>query len=353
MSENTTTTTSAPAPGERSAAWASAPASHAAASVTTNGDAVVARGLRHVYKGGTVALDGVDLEIGTGLFGLLGPNGAGKSTLMRVLCTLLTPTEGVASVFGHDVVGDRAAVRRVLGYLPQDFGAWRLHRVEEVLGTLAHLSGLSDKQERTKRVHEVLERVGLEEVGDRKVKKLSGGMLRRLGIAQALIHEPRLLVVDEPTVGLDPEERIRFRQLMARLGQERTIILSTHIVADLGAGCRDLALLDAGKLLFRGSPVELLESARGQIFELPAAPGQGVPEGPFEVVSSSTVGGETVYRIVVAKGARPEGSRAVDSVTLEEGYLAFMTARGRGAAAAEDQLNHSNDPVDTGEEEAS
>jgi ABC-type multidrug transport system ATPase subunit len=337
-------------------ALAGLPGAHAG----SDGDAVVARGLRHVYKGGTVALDGVDLEIGTGLFGLLGPNGAGKSTLMRVLCTLLTPTEGAASVFGHDVVRDRAAVRRVLGYLPQDFGAWRLHRVEEVLGTLASLSGLSDKKERTKRVHDVLERVGLDEVGDRKVKKLSGGMLRRLGIAQALIHEPRLLVVDEPTVGLDPEERIRFRQLMARLGQERTIILSTHIVADLGAGCRDLALLDAGRLLFRGSPVELLEGARGQIFEIPAAPGRGVPEGDFEVVSSSTVssptvsssmvGGETVYRVVVAKGARPEGAREVESVTLEEGYLAFMTARGRGAAAVQDHQDLRNDAAGTGEE---
>jgi len=305
--------------------------------ITLDGNAVVAQGLRHVYKGGTVALGGVDLEIGTGLFGLLGPNGAGKSTLMRILCTLLAPTAGAASVFGHDVVRERAAVRSSLGYLPQEFGAWRLHRVEEVLGTLASLSGLSSKQERTKRVGEVLEMVGLQEVGHRKVKKLSGGMLRRLGIAQALIHEPRLLVVDEPTVGLDPEERIRFRQLMARLGQERTVILSTHIVADLGAGCRDLALLDAGKVIFRGSPVELLERARGQVLELPAPAGEGVPEGDFEVVSSSSSDGQTVHRIVAAKGVRPAGAREAESVTLEEGYLAFMTARGRGSVAVQDE----------------
>ncbi|HVS16665.1 MAG TPA: ATP-binding cassette domain-containing protein [Thermoanaerobaculia bacterium] len=306
----------------------------------TSSGAVVARGLRHVYKGGTVALDGVDLEIGAGLFGLLGPNGAGKSTLMRILCTLLAPTQGSASVFGHDVVGERAAVRSVLGYLPQEFGAWRLHRVEEVLGTLASLSGLSDPRERVKRVGEVLEMVGLEEVGHRKVKKLSGGMLRRLGIAQALVHEPRLLVVDEPTVGLDPEERIRFRQLMAALGRERTIILSTHIVADLGAGCRDLALLDDGKVVFRGSPVELLARAKGQVFEVAAPSGGGPPELDAEVVSSSSVGGQMVYRFVAAKdaagaGSLPAGAREVESVTLEEGYLAFMTTRGRAEAAAQ------------------
>jgi ABC-type multidrug transport system ATPase subunit len=227
-------------------------------------------------------------------------------------------------------------VRAVLGYLPQEFGAWRLHRVEEVLGTLASLSRLTDKKQRAKRVDEVLEMVGLQEVGHRKVKKLSGGMLRRLGIAQALIHEPRLLVVDEPTVGLDPEERIRFRQLMARLGQERTIILSTHIVADLGAGCHDLALLDAGKVIFRGSPVELLARAKGQVFEVPGPAGEGVPEGEFEVVSSSSRDGQKVYRIVAEKGVVPDGAREVEEVTLEEGYLAFMTARGRGAAAVQD-----------------
>jgi len=172
----------------------------------------------HVYKGGTVALDGIDLDIGTGLFGLLGPNGAGKSTLMRIMCTLLVPSEGQVTVGGHDVVRDRPGVRAVLGYLPQEFGAWRLHRVEEVLDTLAALSGMSDKATRRARVREVLEQVGLSEVTDRKVKKLSGGMVRRLGVAQALIHDPKFLIVDEPTVGLDPQERMRFRQLMASLG---------------------------------------------------------------------------------------------------------------------------------------
>ena len=297
---------------------------------------VRASGLRHVYKGGTVALDGVDLEIGDGLFGLLGPNGAGKSTFMRILCTLLVPSSGSASVLGHDVVAERDAVRTRLGYLPQDFGAWRLHRTEEVLDTLAHLSGMTAKRQRREKVAETLDSVGLTEAATRKVKKLSGGMLRRLGIAQALIHEPRVLVVDEPTVGLDPEERIRFRQLMATLGQDRTIILSTHIVADLGSSCHDLALLDAGRIVFRGAPAELLSRAGDQVFEL-TVPASQMPEGDFEMVSRVGTGDTATFRGVAAPGALPEGARVAATPTLEEGYLAFMFARGRGDAALQRQ----------------
>ena len=295
------------------------------------------QGLRHVYKGGTVALGGVDLTIGAGLFGLLGPNGAGKSTLMRIVCTLLRPSGGTATVFGHDVVRQRRAVRARLGYLPQEFGAWRLHRVEEVLDSLADLSGLRDRAARRERVDAVLDSVGLGDVAHRKVKKLSGGMTRRLGIAQALIHQPRLLVVDEPTVGLDPEERIRFRQLMATLGRDRTIVLSTHIVADLGTGCNDLALLDAGEIVFRGSPTQLLERARGQVFELTLPISAPQPEGDFEIVSRATNMNETTYRAVAAPGGVPAGARIASSPTLEEGYLAFMVARGRGEALVSDE----------------
>ena len=176
------------------------------------------QGLGHTYKGGHVALESVDLALGTGLYGLLGPNGAGKSTLMRIICTLLVPSSGTARVCGHDVTQERRQVREQIGYLPQEFGAWRNHRAEEVLDTLARLSGLADKRERRRRVAETLELVGLDSVADRKVKKLSGGMVRRLGVAQAMVHEPRVLIVDEPTVGLDPEERMRFRQVMGRPG---------------------------------------------------------------------------------------------------------------------------------------
>lgn len=295
---------------------------------------IVAEALRHVYRGGTVALDGVDLSFGTGLFGLLGPNGAGKSTLMRIMCTLLVPTKGRMSVGGHDVVQERQAVRRLLGYLPQEFGAWRLHRVEEVLDTLALVSGMTDRAARRKRVSEVLEQVGLSDVRDRKVKKLSGGMVRRLGVAQALVHEPQVIVVDEPTVGLDPQERLRFRQLMAGLGRDRTIVLSTHIVADLGSGCRDLALIDAGKIVFRGSPTELLERAKGKVFEIVLAGGAEERLGSgYEIVSRSRAAEGTRIRAVAGDGALPEGARTAEAPTLEEAYLAFMAARGRAEAA--------------------
>jgi ABC-type multidrug transport system ATPase subunit len=296
--------------------------------------AIHARAVRHVYKGGTVALDGVDLSIGTGLFGLLGPNGAGKSTLMRILCTLLVPTEGQATVGGHDVVSDRPGVRSMIGYLPQEFSAWRLQRAEEVLDVLATLSGMSDKSARRKRVREVLEEVGLEEVGDRKVKKLSGGMVRRLGVAQALIHDPRILIVDEPTVGLDPQERLRFRQLMADLGANRVIVLSTHIVGDLGSGCRDLAIIDRGKIVFRGSPSDLTEQARDKAFEITVAVGKEDSLGDgVEIVSRTKDGVGIKVRGVSPDGRIPPGATAVETPTLEESYLAFMAARGRAEAA--------------------
>lgn len=291
---------------------------------------IVADGVRHEYKGGTVALENVDLEIGTGLFGLLGSNGAGKSTLMRIVCTLLVPTHGRVTVGGLDVVEDRRAVRRLFGYLPQQFSAWRLQTVTEVLDTLASLSGLTNEKARKRRIGDVLDAVGLSKVAGRKVKQLSGGMTRRLGVAQALVHEPKVLIVDEPTVGLDPEERLRFRQLMAELGRDRAIVLSTHIVADLGASCADLALLDRGRIEFRGAPSELVSRARGKVVEVtaPEAAEADLAER-LEVVARTSAGGTTTLRGVPKDGGVPVNARAVDDITLEEAYLAFMIERGR------------------------
>ncbi len=299
-----------------------------------NADRIIAaESLGHTYKGGHTALQEVDLALGTGLFGLLGPNGAGKSTLMRIICTLLVPTRGKVSVCGFDVTKERREVRRLLGYLPQEFGAWRHHRTEEVLDTLARLSGMSNKRHRRARVAETLEQVGLTAVADRKVKKLSGGMVRRLGVAQALVHEPRVLIVDEPTVGLDPEERMRFRQVMGRLGRDRTILLSTHIVADLGGGCQEIALLDDGRIVFQGSPERLLRRAAGQVFEMTVSATDAVKaETEYEIVSRSTTADGVALRGVSASGL-PSGAEAVASPTLEEAYLAFMAARGRSEAA--------------------
>lgn len=282
--------------------------------------------VRHVYKGGNAAINGISLDIHTGLFGLLGPNGAGKSTLMRIICSLLVPTEGHVTVGGYDVVKERRKVRKLLGYLPQDFNAWRLHRVEEVLETLAILSGLKNNSERRGRVAEILELVGLLDVSHRKVKSLSGGMVRRLGVAQALIHDPKILIVDEPTVGLDPEERIHFRQLMAKLGKERIILLSTHIVGDLGSGCHDLALIDRGRMEFRGSPEKLVEKAKGFVFEMHLDGSRTEVADQYEIVSQEQKLGRTIIRAVSRMGEIPDGAVPVDNPTLEEAYLAFMAS---------------------------
>ncbi len=293
---------------------------------------ISAQGVGHVYPNGTVALDDVNLDIGLGLFGLLGSNGAGKSTLMRAICTLLVPARGRLTVGGFDVVADRRSVRGLLGYLPQHFGAWRTQTVAETLDARASLSGMTDGAVRKRRIAEVLESVGLSAVAHRRVKQLSGGMTRRLGVAQALIHEPKVLVVDEPTVGLDPEERLRFRQLMADLGRDRAIVLSTHIVADLGSGCSDLALLDRGRVAFRGSPAELVARAAGKVVEItvPEA-AEGEVSSKLEVVSRRPEAGQVTVRGVAAEGTAPAGARPVDDVTLEEAYLAFMVGRGRHA----------------------
>ncbi len=293
--------------------------------------------LRHVYKDGHMALDGVNLTCETGVYGLLGPNGAGKSTLMRILCTLIRPTEGSVELCGYDVTKQQREVRRLLGYLPQDFGGWRSHRVIEVVDTLAQLSGLFSRKVRRPRVEHVIEQVGLADVAYRKVKQLSGGMVRRLGVAQALVHEPRILVVDEPTVGLDPEERIRFRKLMEEIGRDRTILLSTHIVADLGASCREISILDAGRSVFTGSPAELFRSSVGAVFELITSVEMAdKAEQNHEVVSRISAGDQVTLRAIASENGMPPGATRVDETTLEESYMAFMSARGRATVARQD-----------------
>jgi len=293
---------------------------------------IVTRNLSHSYREGVCALSDVNLEIGNGIFGLLGSNGAGKSTLMRIICTLIVPTEGQVLICGHDVVKERQAVRHLLGYLPQEFGAWRLQRVEEVLDTLATLSGLNDKKFRKERIEFVLDSVGLGDVSRRKVKHLSGGMLRRLGVAQALVHDPKVLIMDEPTVGLDPEERRRFRQLMTNLARKRTILLSTHIVADLGTSCSDMALIHEGKVEFKGSPSELIAHAEGQVFKITLAPSLAQElelTDKFEVVARSFENGKNILRGVAKDGVLPNGAQEAKNITLEEAYLAYTLNQGR------------------------
>jgi len=225
--------------------------------------------LDKIYKNGKRALSNVDLEIENGMFGLLGPNGAGKSSLMRILVTLMKPSNGNVNVNGFDLMKNREDIRKILGYLPQDFRFFSKLKTWEFLDYAAGLSGITSKKVRSGKVDEWLDKVGLFDVRERNANKLSGGMKRRLGIAQALIGDPKIIVVDEPTTGLDPEERIRFRNILSELSQKDVIIiLSTHIVGDISSVCQDLALLNKGQVEFKGSPEELINKTRGHVWQV-------------------------------------------------------------------------------------
>jgi ABC-type multidrug transport system ATPase subunit len=227
------------------------------------------RDLSKIYPNGKHALSGINLTIENGMFGLLGPNGAGKSSLIRILVTLLTPSTGTVKIDGHDLMKDRAEIRRMLGYLPQDFRFFSKLKTWEFLDYAAGLSGITSKKVRHQKVDEWLDKVGLFDARERQANNLSGGMKRRLGIAQALIGEPKIIIVDEPTTGLDPEERIRFRNILSELSQKEIIILlSTHIVGDISSVCRDLALLNDGCIQFNGSPEDLVNMARGHVWQV-------------------------------------------------------------------------------------
>ncbi|NJO68482.1 MAG: ABC transporter ATP-binding protein [Bacteroidetes bacterium] len=227
------------------------------------------KGLSKIYPGGKHALSNINLEIENGMFGLLGPNGAGKSSLMRILVTLATPSTGTVTIDGLDLIRDRGEIRKMLGYLPQDFRFFSKLKTWEFLDYAAGLAGMKDRKIRLQKVDEWLEKVGLFNVRERQANKLSGGMKRRLGIAQALISDPRIIVVDEPTTGLDPEERIRFRNILSELSQKEVIIiLSTHIVGDISSVCRDLALLSNGCLKYKGAPEGLVDMTRGHVWQV-------------------------------------------------------------------------------------
>lgn len=213
-------------------------------------------------------MDTIDLTIHEGMFGLLGPNGAGKSTLMRILVTLMEPSSGNIYINGKDARKNRQEIRQILGYLPQDFRFFSKLKTWEFLDYAARLAGIGPRKARMLLVDEMLGKVGLYEVRGRMANKLSGGMKRRLGIAQALIGEPKIIVVDEPTTGLDPEERIRFRNLLADLSQSDTIIiLSTHIVGDISSTCDQMALLNVGELVFHGAPDALIQKTNGHVWQ--------------------------------------------------------------------------------------
>lgn len=223
-------------------------------------------GVTKVYRGGKRAVDEVTMRLGTGLVGLLGPNGAGKSSLMRITATITRPTSGRLLFEGADVVAAPNRLRRVLGYLPQDFGVYPHLTGREFLAYLAAVKGLSASSAR-RRIDELLALVNLTEAAKRPLRTYSGGMLRRVGIAQALLNDPRVLIVDEPTAGLDPEERIRFRDLLSDLAGDRLVLLSTHIVSDIESVATEIAILARGRLYCHTTPEGLLESTRGWVWQ--------------------------------------------------------------------------------------
>lgn len=223
--------------------------------------------LNKVYPNGNYAVKNLNLDIPNGMFGLLGPNGAGKSTLMRILVTLMKPSSGKVTFDGYDLSKNRREIRSMLGYLPQDFSFFSKLKTYEFLDYTARLAGMKNSSVRRQAVDQMLEEVGLFEARDRNANKLSGGMKRRLGIAQALINDPKIIIVDEPTTGLDPEERIRFRNLLSNISaRDVVIILSTHIVGDISSTCDNMALLNTGSLVFAGSPEQLVKEAEGSVW---------------------------------------------------------------------------------------
>ncbi len=283
------------------------------------------------YRGGVRALSDFGLELGPGVLGLLGPNGAGKTTLMRILATLTRPTAGRVTWDGHDLAREPDAVREVLGYLPQDFGVYPNLSALEFLEYIAAAKGLAPRAAR-QRIHDLLDLVNLGDERRRPLGGYSGGMRQRVGIAQALLNDPRLLIVDEPTGGLDPEERVRFRNLLSELPGERVVILSTHIVSDVEASATDIAIIAHGRLLCRATPEALLAGLAGRVWELavPAEALAGLRER--HLVSGTARRGAGVQARVIADGPPAAGARPA-APSLEDAYLDAL-ARWRAGAPA-------------------
>ncbi len=281
-------------------------------------------GLNQVYPNGNHALKDINLEFGTGMFGLLGPNGAGKSSLMRIIVTLMKPTSGVVLIDGKDIQKHRKELRSILGYLPQDFRFFSSLKTWEFLDYSGSLAGLRNKKVRLAEVDRLLDQVGLLEVRDRMANRLSGGMKRRLGIAQALIGNPRIIVVDEPTTGLDPDERIKFRNVLSQMSQNDVIIiLSTHIVGDISSTCQGMALLNRGELVYYGSPENLVKHAEGHVFKLNLTQYEyGLVKDTYNVIS--TIPSETGWEVQVVSDRYPEYNAVSIGPDMEHAYVYYM-----------------------------
>jgi ABC-type multidrug transport system ATPase subunit len=282
------------------------------------------KSLVKVYPGPVTALQGVDLDLEVGMFGLLGPNGAGKSTFMRILAGLLEPTSGAVMLDGEDILARPERVRARLGYLPQEFGFYPHLSGEQMLIHLLRLKGVEAPGGLKTLAEELLERVNLSFAAKRKVKSYSGGMRQRLGIAQAVAGNPRLLIVDEPTAGLDPEERLRFYHLLAELAGNRIVLLSTHIVEDVAVLCPQFAVIRGGRLVAKTTPRAARAAIEGAIFEGTVSPSE-LPElrQSGSVTQAILVEGRHRVRVFAPDGSPPLGFERV-TPTLEDAYLVLM-----------------------------
>ena len=284
-----------------------------------------------VYGGRVRALNDFALELKPGVLGLLGPNGAGKSTLMRILATITRPTSGHVFWNGTDIAGNPEKLRNVLGYLPQDFGVYPHLSALEFLAYLAAVKGL-DHRSAAKRIRQLLDLVNLTEVAKRPLGGYSGGMKQRVGIAQALLNDPELLIVDEPTAGLDPEERVRFRNLLSELSGERIVILSTHIVSDVEAVATSIALIAHGNLVAHGSPEQLLASVEGRVWEV-LVPSADLPSlRQKHLVSSTAHRSDGVHARVVSEFVPAPSAKPIEP-NLEDAYLAALALHRNGLQA--------------------
>jgi len=286
--------------------------------------------LTHVYPNGTRALEAVTLEVPRGMFGLLGPNGAGKSTLMRCVATLLIPTSGRIQFDGVDVVGRPETLRQTLGYLPQDFGVYPRVSALDMLDHMAILKGFSHRRERRETVEALLHQVNLWHVRKQALAGFSGGMRQRFGIAQALIGNPSLVIVDEPTAGLDPEERNRFLNLLAEIGENVVVILSTHIVDDVSDLCQRMAIIASGRIVRAGAPLDLVAELAGRVWRKTIDKGElDSHRSAHEVISTRLFGGRTIIHVLAdrqpAQGFEPAQGG------LEDVYFSTLSSVRRAA----------------------
>lgn len=300
------------------------------ASPTTTRPMLSLRDVTHVYPNGTRALDGVTLDIPCGMYGLLGPNGAGKSTLMRAIATLQTPTSGAIRFGDIDVIAQPERLRRTLGYLPQDFGVYPRVSAFEMLDHMAILKGIASPTDRKLTIETLLHQVNLWDVRKKALAGFSGGMRQRFGIAQALIGNPALIIVDEPTAGLDPEERHRFLNLLAEIGEQVVVILSTHIVADVADLCPRVAVMAAGRVQREGAPQELTRAAHGRIWRKVVGRTElATIRAQHHVLSTRLIAGQTVVHVL--SDTDPANGFAFVDATLEDVYFSTLADARRAA----------------------